>query len=160
MQAPTAIAASLAHKALMAQHAAQVVQTRVGFQVRGDDVEPELVATRLALSPSASHRRGDVADSGNGERTVRTDGWCYFSSQSEVARDAPFEHHIAWVLEHLAPHASLLSAWVARGWRVQLDIITVTSATNGGPTVSPELLRGLASLGVPACFRTVCTNVR
>lgn len=125
-------------------------QTRVGFQVRGLQVDPDDVATRLELEPSASHRRGDLVDG-----TPRTDGWCYFTSQSEVGRDAPFDDHATWMVDRLEPHVAMLESWIQRGWRVQLEVITITSASNGGPTVAPELLRRIAALGLPTCWRTV-----
>lgn len=125
-------------------------QTRVGFQVRGLQVDPDDVSARLELVPSASHRRGDMVDG-----QPRTDGWCYFTSQAEIGRDAPFEDHATWMLQQLEPHVEMLASWIQRGWRVQLDVITVTSASNGGPTVVPELLRRLAALGIPTCWRTV-----
>lgn len=129
------------------------MQTRVGLQVRGLEVEPDDVSSRLELTPNASHRRGDVVGG-----DVRTDGWCYFTSQ--MPRDASFDQHAEWMLRRLEPHAAMLSSWSQRGWRIQLEFITITTANNGGPTVRPELLRRIAALGLATCWRTVCALPR
>lgn len=133
------------------------VETRVGLQVRGADVDPDWVAERLDLTPSASHRRGDPA-SAEDPSVRRVDGWCYFTSRGDVAPAEPFELHAAWMLERLERQAPMLASWVARGWKVQLEVVTMTNATNGGPTVEAGLLQRIADLGLTTHWRTVCVS--
>ncbi len=133
------------------------VHTRVALHVRGSDVEPELVAERLELSATASHRRGDAVG-GDDPNERHKDGWCYFTSHAEIARDAPFDVHAAWLLVRLEPHRSMLLGYADRGWRLLLEVTTWTDAAAGGPLVSAETMRRLADLALPVRWTTIHTR--
>ena len=131
-------------------------ETRVGISVRGPEVEPSDVARVLGLQAEASHRRGDAFEDARGGVAYRDDGWCTFTSDGVIARDAGFEFHAAWMLDRLEPHIEVLESWTGKGWLVVLTITTVTNLNNGGPRASPTIMRRLGALSLTTQWRTIC----
>jgi hypothetical protein len=128
-------------------------QTQVSLVVQGTEVDPVEVGRALALQPEWAHKAGDIHPNGKDRWPY---GSCSFTSHVGVSREAAFEEHAHWLIDRLSQHTAILAAWRAGGSRVQLNVTTVTESNNGGPVVSEQILRGLADLGLPVRFRTIC----
>jgi hypothetical protein len=129
------------------------MKTHVLLSIRGATVDPVKVAEALRLTPKQSHGRGDPFKRA-GVTKVHEDGFCGFSTSDVVPPDAGAEAHITWMVDRIEALGGLLASWKASGWRIQLDVLTVSERRAGGATVTGSTMRRLGNLELPMRWYT------
>ncbi|MET8766158.1 hypothetical protein [Streptomyces sp. NPDC004658] len=108
------------------------------------DTAPLLAALRLAGSEEFSSREGVSVHSGPGRATLTVDERHSKSVDGQAAALVAF----------LGPRQSALDALREAGQSVRVDV-TGVAEPGSGLFISPDVLAGLAELGVPVTFTTV-----
>jgi hypothetical protein len=124
--------------------------TFASLRLFGDELQPDQVTSLLGVGPTDSAPKGLVVVSSTGkERRAPTGRWVLSSEGQVASRD--LQQHIEWLLKHLnGYHGSLLELPGVRSADVFCYWLSATG--NGGPELSPEVLRWLAARGLTLGF--------
>ncbi|MFI1835122.1 hypothetical protein [Streptomyces olivaceoviridis] len=114
--------------------------------VSGQEVDSDslLMELRLADSEEFSLFEGVGIYSGPGWATLTVDERCSKSAEGQAAE----------LIRFLSPRKSALDALKKAGKLVKVDVAGVAES-GSGLHISPDVLAGLAELGVPVTFTTV-----
>ena len=121
-------------------------ETYATLRVYSDDVDPDEVTSIIGFEPTDSFRKGDVRSK---RRDVsaplyKMNGWFYCTRDSSRSRDS--RRHLELLLAGPLKDRGVTKALRERGcW---LDISIFYAYTGGGPTISPEQMKGLADADV------------
>ncbi|QDU23969.1 DUF4279 domain-containing protein [Urbifossiella limnaea] len=130
-------------------HASHIRKVEVSFCLIGPDLDPEVVTTRLGLTPDQAERRGD-------ERRHQRSGavlglfheglWALGSLPRVDSKDV--NDHFRWVLGRLLPHKEAVLE-LARGGEVFFNVLWKSTYlyAGTGPLIDAECLAGVAALG-------------
>jgi hypothetical protein len=117
----------------------------IELRIRGENLDPLKITRELGVRPSTVRRPGDMV----GLKTVSYGEWGYNGSDSD---DPPvwesLEDGLAYVLgriQGIRPHLETYRSTFDMFWWCG----HFQSSFDGGPTLSPALLRELADFGIP-----------
>lgn len=122
------------------------VKTNATLRILADDLDPDSVSSEMGMESDRSHKKGDVA--GVRAPVVKKGGYWSIRSSKHLAPSADTNDHIQWLVAAVAPRLGVLDAYKGRGWTVDVWIGIHTSVGHGGPTLRPDVLARLASLGL------------
>ena len=110
------------------------------------------VSKILGLQPTESGNAGDLRVTGTGKsRTVKKTHWVLSSEASVSSKD--LRAHLDWLLEKVTPHSDGLAKLVMQeGTKVCVVCVWWSANGQGGPTLWPEQMKGLADLGIELGF--------
>ncbi len=113
--------------------------------ILGEALDPALVSELLGLSADAQWRRGEQKRSGQlvFDSVHEWGGWKRFIPAE--LRDAELQEQLEHWIELLAPREAALQRLAARGYELELNCFTASSAEL---YLAPALLARLASWGV------------
>lgn len=116
------------------------------------EMDPLLVTRRLELEPTRIQRAGEkVRNSLGRERTVPLNGW-FLSSEGKIS-SMDLRRHLDWLLKKLLPQREAMFALQnIEGLKMGVNCIWWSAYGQGGPTLWPEQMRGLAELGLECSF--------
>lgn len=127
------------------------LETYATLRVFHDSLSPHEVTVVLGLQPKEIQTAGETWVDGSGaKRTVNLNGW-FLSTEGRV-NSKDNEKHLAWLVKKLSPKAKGLSELLRRGYRADICCMWDSKDGHGGPTLSPALMKTLATLGVPLWF--------
>jgi Domain of unknown function (DUF4279) len=114
--------------------------------IYGVDLDPDEVSRRLGIEPSDAATTGQVLTNSLGLQRVTPIGHWFLSSEEHVdSRD--LRRHLDWLLGLLTPRAAMLRELQALpGLRMHIQCIWWSKYGDGGPTLWPEQMRGIADL--------------
>ena len=125
-------------------------ETYVTLRVYHDRADPATVSAAFDLEPTDSQRVGEAHIWRGRTRVYRLSGWFFCSKDRVESYDSA--RHLDWLLRQLEQRRTAVDTLRADGWRMDLCCLWDSHYGHGGPTLSPELLRRLADLGVELWF--------
>ena len=109
------------------------------------------VSAIMCLSPTESGNAGEVRSTLNGKsRTVKKTHWVLSSEQYVTSKD--LRTHLDWLLRKVSQSTAGLANLSQDGTKISIICIWWSATGQGGPTLWPEQLRGLADLGLEVGF--------
>jgi hypothetical protein len=123
--------------------------THVWLRVMHDTRDPSEVSRVLGLEPTSSHVVGSRV-SERSERVRRSSGWFLESSGNVESRDA--RHHLDWLLNRVAGKERAFAELRCLDYQVDVCCRWDSKFGHGGPTLYPEQMAVLGSLGVELWF--------
>jgi hypothetical protein len=127
-------------------------RTFARLQISGDQLDPDVITTRLGVEPSDKQKKGEIRTNSIGRtRTIRIGGW-FLSSEHQVdSKD--LRRHLDWLLAILRSRADgLRSVQEMDGVVMSVNCIWWSRGGHGGPTLWPEQMRALADLNLECGF--------
>lgn len=127
-------------------------RTLATLRIYGHDLDPSQITNRLGIEPTRSQRGGEVFTNSIGQQRIANLGGWFLSSEGQVdSRD--LRRHLDWLLNLLGPRAEALrSIQAIDGVWMDVNCIWWSKHGDGGPTLSPEQVRGLADLDLECGF--------
>lgn len=117
----------------------------VELRIYGTDLDPSTVSADLGLEPSTVRHVGDTI----GTRRITRAEWGYNGSGADSpAVWESLEEGLRSVMSHLVPVRAKLEEYESR-FEVIWWCGHFQSGFDGGPTLSPSVLKELAEFGVP-----------
>jgi len=115
----------------------------VEFRIWGDTLDSDEVSRNLDLQPCQTRTAGMSRFPGRTDRGL----WAYSGPPGSPAQCASLEDGLTHVMDHLWPHREKLATYAATSeliwWCGHFQ-----SSFDGGPTLSPALLKRLGDFGV------------
>jgi hypothetical protein len=123
--------------------------TSVFLRIEHDNAHPQSVTDALGITPTGSSERwqallGEGAGRYPWSAWVLASAWAVHSKRPRA--------HFQWLLSFISPRARQLEALREQGYRMQVYCIWLSKGGYGGPELEPDILRGLADLGIPVYF--------
>jgi hypothetical protein len=116
-----------------------------------DDLNPDQITGLLDIQPTYSQVTGKTITRPSGKRFTPPIGLWSLSTEGEVdSRDV--RRHLDWILDRLAGKDEALKRLQAEGHRMQVSCYWVSAEGQGGPTLSPAIMRRLGELEVELWF--------
>jgi hypothetical protein len=116
----------------------------VEFRIYSPDLDPSLVTTTLGLEPSLVRTTAELSQHPKFRHAL----WAYNGEESGRVREwQSLEEGFRFLLKMLSPVKGRLVAFQKHNFVFWCGHFQ--SSFDGGPTLSPELLRELADFGVP-----------
>jgi hypothetical protein len=119
-------------------------KTFVSLRVLGIRLNPSSISNILSLSPSESFTAG----SPRGRRGVWPHGYWEFNSSNHVLSEN-FEEHLQWMLDRIGHLSEKLSLLKQEGNTVDLYCYWQVTSMQNGISISSDMLKHLANLGLP-----------
>lgn len=118
------------------------------YPAQGDVAE---VSAAMCLSPTESGNAGEVRSTLSGKsRTVKKTHWVLSSEQFVTSKD--LRTHLDWLLHRVSQNTAGLASLSQDGTKISIVCVWWSATGQGGPTLWPEQLRGLAELGIEVGF--------
>jgi len=125
-------------------------ETYASLCLFGSVLDPTLISTILRLSPSDAAHTGDVTHLSSGKTHVAPRGrWIFATSGLTPSTDA--EHHISLILDRLDA-VSAQPTHLPGVEAASISVYWVSATGNGGPAVSPAVMRRLTHYELPLEF--------
>ncbi len=118
-------------------------ETYVTLRVYHKTAEPAEVTRALGLEPSDAQMVGEVFEARNKKRTYEISGWFFCSKDAVESYDS--EKHLDWLLSQIESKKNALAALKQQGWWMDISCYWDSDQGDGGPTLSPALLKRLAA---------------
>lgn len=127
-------------------------KTYAEIKIYGDDLDPNAVTIDLGISPSGSQKKGEVRrGAGDQETHIVSGGW-FLSSDGHV-KSKDLRRHLDWLLARLLPAKErILALQDRKGIKMSVDCVWWSAFGDGGPTLWPQQMRGLADLNLECSF--------
>ena len=122
----------------------------VFLRIEHDFADPEAVTSILGLTPTHSVRRGQQTADAGGE-TYPWNVWV-LSSAGSVPRGSDVREHFRWLLAAIGSRVPEMRTLRNQGHRIAMHCTWIGKGGYGGPHLSPQIMRGLADLGVEVYF--------
>jgi len=131
---------------------ASCAQTYATLLIYHDDLDPERITGLLGIEPSHTQVRGRVLTKPSGKTFTPPIGGWFLSTQGAItSRDV--RRHLDWILKRLVGKDETLRHLQEEGHRTEVFCYWLFSAAgNGGPTLSPAIMRRLGELGLEIGF--------
>jgi hypothetical protein len=127
-------------------------RTVAELRIYGDRLNPAEVTDVLGILPTSLQVKGEITmNSVGGQRKAPTGGW-FLSSEQQV-ESLDLRQHIDWLLDLLLARANVLRSIQGRdGFHMNVTCIWWSRLGDGGPTLCPEHMSGLAELNLECRF--------
>jgi hypothetical protein len=125
-------------------------KTYVTIRLYHNSADPSEVSAALGLEPTDIQRVGESYERRGISRVYRLSGWFLCSNTQVESYDSA--KHLDWLLQRLQPRQAALEGLRSQGWRMDIACLWDSHAGHGGPTLSADILRRLAALGVELWF--------
>jgi hypothetical protein len=121
-------------------------RTFATLRLSNDDLDPDLVTSRLGVVPTLCFRRGDPTAHGG---THRIGGW---RLSTEPLSSLDVCDHIDQLLDQIEPVRPALEELRHEGVRQDVFCYWATSSGQGGPEIGVSQMRRLADCGLALSF--------
>lgn len=118
------------------------------------EVRPGEITEKLWLQPTRTARRGDQPPG----RRVPFPVTSWLLSSKDVVESLDLEKHLDWIITKLEPRADALRELQNRGAKTDLFCYWQSKYGHGGPTLSPEIMKRAAALGLEIGFDVYFTE--
>jgi len=121
-------------------------RTNASLRIINDNLDPEAISRQLGIQPTWAWRKGEL----RGARKIpsRVGIW---GLSTEFMQSRDIRRHLDWLIEQLVGKEEYLKQLQKQGYRMDVFCYWVSNG-QGGPTVSPKNMRGLANLGIELGF--------
>lgn len=114
-----------------------------------DELEPQVISSRLGLEASKSQRKGDKQGK-QGRRIAPVGGWFLKSRHQVESRDV--RRHIVWLLDQLVEKEDELLKLQDEGYEMYISCFWVSKSGHGGPELNHEIMQRLVALRLDILF--------
>jgi hypothetical protein len=115
--------------------------TYATLRIYHDDLEPEVVSSRLAITASKSQKKGQSIGT---NRIAPVGGWFLTSENHVNSKDV--RRHVDWILTQLAGKEDQFLKLQDEGYETDIFCYWLSASGHGGPELDPELMQRLVSL--------------
>jgi uncharacterized protein DUF4279 len=112
-----------------------------------DELEPDVVSSRLGLTPSKSQKKGQELGP---NRLAPLGGWFLSSEDHVISKDV--RRHVAWILDQLEGREEQFLKLKDEGYRTLIFCYWLSAHGHGGPELDPEIMQRLVSFGLLISF--------
>ena len=126
-------------------------ETYATLRIYDDQLEPNVVSSRLVLTPSDAHKKGQLVGA---NRLAPTGGWFLSSQDQVISKDV--RRHIAWILNQMAGREAQFLKLQDEGYETDIFCYWLSASGHGGPELDPELMQRLVSLRLLVGFDVYC----
>jgi hypothetical protein len=125
---------------------ATCVQTYATLCVYSDDIDPDEITKIIGIEPTSICRKGEVRTQNPKVKNpyYKMNGWFYGTKDASNSRDS--RRHLDILLDGPLKQREVTSALRERGCR--LDVTIFYLYRGGGPTISPDQMRGMADADI------------
>lgn len=126
-------------------------QTHVSFRIIGDMLDPDIITARLGLVPDTAGRKGQVraVNPRTGRKYYYRTGIWIISTAGKLDSTS-LERHLSYLLDILKPVKPELDRLLDEfSLRTDFFAFWVSRYGQGGPILSPEIMRRMADLPIP-----------
>jgi hypothetical protein len=116
--------------------------TYASLCIYGENLQPEVVTTRLKCAPTSSLRQGEPIR----KNVVAPRGVWRLCSQQFLQSDDTSEH-IVWLADKSGIDITELRHLQREGYEIRVYVFWLLTAGNGGPVISLEALQRLLKMG-------------
>jgi hypothetical protein len=122
------------------------VETYATLRIFSDDLSPSEITKIIGLEPTTSFQKGEIRTTSPKAKNpfFRTNGWLFCTRSACVSRDS--RRHLNYLLDYPLRDRQVTSVLQER--RCWFDISVFYAYIGGGPTISPDQMRGLAEAGI------------
>ena len=121
-------------------------RTYASLRIMHDDLDPETVTRQLGIQPTWAWRKGELR--AKAKVIARIGIW---GLNTEFIQSRDVRRHIDWLIDQVAAKKAYLQQLQAQGYRIDVFCFWLSNG-QGGPTISPKNMRGLAELGIELGF--------
>lgn len=125
----------------------------VSFRFIGPQVNPGLVTSRLAITPSFAHEKGDPMPKYPGRRYSTG----YWGLDSSLPETEAIEAHLSYLLDLIEPKAAAIRTLLSPGCRGDFYISYFTDSPQGSLELSPELAQRVGRLRLGITVSIYCS---
>jgi hypothetical protein len=123
-----------------------VNEVYVSIRILGEEVDPKLISSRLALVPTKAYAKGQEYDSKGGSKLKHPTGnWTLTSEKLTDSRNV--EDHAIALLERMAGKESVIQAFKSEGCCVSITVWWRPKDGHGTFSLSSNTLVKLSSYG-------------
>jgi hypothetical protein len=115
--------------------------TYATLRIYHDELEPDIVTSRLVLAPSESQKKGKKLGP---NRMAPVGGWFLSSQDHVISKDV--RRHVAWLLDQVAGREDQFLKLQDEGYKTDIFCYWRSASGHGGPELDPELMQRLVSL--------------
>jgi Domain of unknown function (DUF4279) len=115
---------------------------RATFVIQEDDLDLEAISNALKLSPTHTHRKGDLSRLG---KAYPHDMWAL---TAPIPNNEPLDSHLKWLSSQLEPKYSLITALKDKA-DIYIYCGYTTDKEQSEFSISPEALAIFGKLGIP-----------
>jgi hypothetical protein len=111
-------------------------------------VDPELINQKLGIKPTDYSQKGALKIMPNGsEKIARIHTW--FLGTKDLVLSKDLRRHLDWILEKIIPHEQqIIELQQIPDCKMQMRCVWWSKYGDGGPTIWPEQMEGLAKLNI------------
>ncbi len=121
--------------------------TYATLRIYNDELEPDVVSKRLALTPSESQKRGQPLGP---NRVAPLGGWFLSSQDKVISKDV--RRHVAWLLDQMVGREDQFLKLQDEGYETDIFCYWLSASGHGGPQIDPALMQRLVSLRLVISF--------
>ena len=121
--------------------------TYATLRIYHDELEPDVVSSRLVLRPSESQKKGQALGP---NRVAPLGGWFLSSQDQVISKDV--RRHVAWILDQMEGRKDQFLKLQDEGYETDIFCYWLSASGHGGPELDPELMQRLVSLRLPIGF--------
>jgi hypothetical protein len=116
-----------------------------------DHLVPDAVTRKLGVEPSGSQIKGHPSSDRHGRVYIpEIGGWFLSTKGHVVSRDV--RRHLEWLLDRLAGCEHALKSFQDNAYRMEVSCYWLSAEGQGGPILSPDIMRRLGGLGLAVGF--------
>ena len=115
---------------------------RATFVIQGDDLDFEVISNALMLSPTHTHRKGDL---GHLRETYPRDMWAL---TAPIPNAEPFDSHLRWLSNQLEPGHNFIIALKDKA-NIYIFCAYTTHKGQSELSIPPEAMAIFGKLGIP-----------
>lgn len=116
-------------------------ETYATLRIYHDELEPDVVSSRLVLTPSKSQKKGQALGP---NRVAPLGGWFLSFENQVISKDV--RRHVTWLLDHLAGREEQFLKLQDEGYETNIFCYWLSAYGHGGPELDPELMQRLVFL--------------
>ena len=121
--------------------------TYATLRIYHDELDPDVISSRLLLTPSESQKKGQVLGP---DREAPVGGWFLSSNDQVSSKDV--RRHVVWLLDQMAGREEQFLQLQDEGYRTDIFCYWLSASGHGGPELDPEIMQRLVSLRLKIGF--------
>ncbi|MCK6629793.1 MAG: DUF4279 domain-containing protein [Anaerolineae bacterium] len=129
-------------------------EVKVTFRFVGDNVNPEMITSRVGLQPSAAHEKGEIVKK-HPEQVYPTGFW---SLDSSIPSDRPLGEHVEQLLSILESKTLILKGLRDIGLVPTFYCGCFITGTTTSVKIKADILQRMADIGASLEYYLYCCN--
>lgn len=119
--------------------------TFIHLNIRGNDLDSELITEKLGLRPKMTWRKNETKEMKGKTVTYPEDGWCF---SIELEDDEPCEKYLEFIAERLLSNRELLQELTAIAAAIYIEIVIYSKNFQYHVCLGSSLMKTFGELGL------------